>query len=128
MAVKRFNLDENFDDMSKYIKEPKEAQAPVQQEEVAVSKEVTVETQKSYNEPDKLFRRNITLSEEQFWRLDYIKRRKNKVRGKDDELVTLDRLMFDMVQHCLDTQYASTKKKFEEHKANEKEDDDEDWV
>jgi hypothetical protein len=40
--------------------------------------------------PDKLFRRNITLSEEQFRKLELIKKMKNKERGKSDELVTLD--------------------------------------
>lgn len=53
--------------------------------------------------PDKLFRRNITLSEEQFRKLELIKKMKNKERGKSDELVTLDKLMFDMIQMYLDS-------------------------
>lgn len=54
-------------------------------------------------QPNKLFRRNITLSEEQFRKLELIKKMKNKERGKDDELVTLDKLMFDMIQQYLDS-------------------------
>lgn len=53
--------------------------------------------------PDKQFRRNITLSEEQFRKLELIKKMKNKERGKSDELVTLDKLMFDMIQMYLDS-------------------------
>ena len=54
-------------------------------------------------QPNKQFRRNITLSEEQFRKLELIKKMKNKERGKDDELVTLDKLMFDMIQQYLDS-------------------------
>lgn len=130
MAVKRFNMDDNFDDVNAYIEKPKEIQTQAKVAEPVVEHVMSIEEKKETSSatPDKLYRRNITLSEEQFWRLDYIKKRKNKVRGKDDELVTLDKLMYDMVQHCLDTQYASTKRKFDEHKANEIEDEDEDWV
>lgn len=53
--------------------------------------------------PDKQFRRNITLSEEQFRKLELIKKMKNKERVKSDELVTLDKLMFDMIQMYLDS-------------------------
>lgn len=73
------------------------------------------EPKKSYKEPDKQFRRNITLSEELFRRLEFIKKSKNKVRGKDDEMVTLDKLMFDMVQRCIDEQYPETKAMFEKY-------------
>lgn len=54
-------------------------------------------------QPNKQFRRNITLSEEQFRKLELIKKMKNKERGKDDELVTIDKLMFDMIQQYLDS-------------------------
>lgn len=81
-----------------------------------IASEAKPETQeKSYKLPDKLFRRNITLSEEQFRKLEFIKKKKNKERSKDDELVTLDRLMFDMIQHCLDTQYPEADVMFEKY-------------
>lgn len=70
---------------------------------------------RNYREPDKQFRRNITLSEEQFRKLEFIKKMKNKARSKDEELVTLDKLMFDMVQHCLDTQYPEASIMFEKY-------------
>lgn len=126
---KRFNMDDMMEDVNAYIEKPNEAPAPNQPENTTEQKAEPVQADpKPYSEPDKAFRRNITLSEELFWRLDYIKKRKNKNRGDGSEFVTLDRLMFDMVQYCLDTQYASTKRKFEEHKATEKDDEDEDWI
>ena len=68
-------------------------------------------------QPNKLYRRNITLSEEQFRKLELIKKLKNKERGKDDELVTLDKLMFDMIQQCLDSnQYPEVNVAFEKYK------------
>ena len=122
-------MEDMMEDVNAYIENPKDLPMSVQPETVTEQKEdpVQIET-KSYSEPNKVFRRNITLSEELFWRLDYIKKRKNKNRTEGAELVTLDRLMFDMVQYCLDNQYASTKRKFEEHKATEQEDDEEDWI
>jgi len=85
--------------------------APIQIEEAPKPEEPKI----SYKEPDKQFRRNITLSEELFRRLEFIKKSKNKSRSKEDELVTLDKLMFDMIQHCLDTQYPETKAMFEKY-------------
>lgn len=133
MGKKRFNLDDNFDDVVSYIDTPKEvpaAAAPAVPSEVkekpkAVNEQKDVTGKEvSYNEPNKLFRRNITLSEEIYWRLNYIKDRKNKNRSDGDKLVTVDGLMFEMIQQCLDTQYASTKKKFDEYKS----DDSEEWI
>lgn len=67
-------------------------------------------------QPNKLYRRNITLSEEQFRKLELIKKMKNKERGKEDELVTLDKLMFDMIQMCLDSnQYPEVNAAFEKY-------------
>lgn len=85
--------------------------APSSTEEVSIPEE----PKKSYKEPDKQFRRNITLSEELFRRLEFIKKSKNKARGKDDEMVTLDKLMFDMVRRCIDEQYPETKAMFEKY-------------
>lgn len=133
MGKKRFNLDDNFDDVVNYIDTPKDIPAPAAPAAPAEVKETpkAVNEQKdvtgkegAYNEPNKLFRRNITLSEEIFWRLNYIKDRKNKNRSDGDKFVTIDGLMFDMIQQCLDTQYASTKQKFEQYKN----DDAEDWI
>lgn len=69
--------------------------------------------------PDVKFKRNITLSEEMLWRLNYIKERKNKNRAKGDKFVTIDQLMFEMVQFALDEKFGSTKKKFLESKEDE---------
>lgn len=133
MGKKRFNLDDNFDDVVSYIDTPKEvpaAAAPAVPSEVKETPKAVYEQKDvtgkevSYNEPNKLFRRNITLSEEIYWRLNYIKDRKNKNRSDGDKLVTVDGLMFEMIQQCLDTQYASTKKKFDEYKN----DDSEEWI
>lgn len=68
-----------------------------------------------HKEPNKLYRRNITLSEELFRRLEFIKKAKNKARSKDDDMITLDKLMFDMVQKCLNEQYPETKAMFEKY-------------
>lgn len=120
MGKKRFNLDESFNDVGNFIETPKEIPVPIEnptppvQEAVAhISKPEIKEA--SYTIPDKKYRRNITLSEEQFRRLEFIKKSKNKNRDKEDELVTLDKLMFDMIQHCLDTQYPETKAMFEKY-------------
>lgn len=69
--------------------------------------------------PDVKFKRNITLSEEMLWRLNYIKERKNKNRAKGDKFVTIDQLMFEMVKFALDEKFGSTKKKFIESKEDE---------
>lgn len=122
MGKKRFNLDDNFNDVNTYIETPKEAPAPAQPTKEETPK--PEEPKKSDSEPNKQFRRNITLSEEVYWRLNYIKDRKNKNRSEGDKFVTIDGLMFDMIQQCLDAQYASTKKKFEDYKNEETED----WV
>lgn len=95
----------NDDDFEHFDKKPDTKKA--------LSKKALPKT--NYSEPDKQFRRNITLSEEQFRRLEFIKKSKNKTRSKEDELVTLDKLMFDMIQHCLDTQYPETKAMFEKY-------------
>lgn len=130
MAKRRFNLDDNFNDVVSYIETPKENHAPVSaavKVEEPEKKTDTPSREKEsvpYSEPNKLFRRNITLSEEMFWRLNYIKDRKNKNRSDGDKFVTIDGLMFDMIQQCLDTQFASTRNKFEQYKN----DDAEDWV
>lgn len=120
MGKKRFNLDESFNDVGNFIETPKEIPAPIEnptspvQEAVATISKPEIK-EASYTIPDKQYRRNITLSEEQFRRLEFIKKSKNKSRGKEDELVTLDKLMFDMIQHCLDTQYPETKAMFEKY-------------
>ena len=77
-------------------------QAPVEQI-VEVKPEPIKDLRSEMKLPDKQFRRNITLSEEQFRKLELIKKMKNKERGKSDELVTLDKLMFDMIQMYLDS-------------------------
>ena len=129
MAKRRFNLDENFDDVVSFIEKPKDvpapeaAQLPKSEEAVTVASDKKIEKLSS-NEPNKIFRRNITLSEEVFWRLNYIKDRKNKNRTAGDKFTTIDGLMQEMIQQCLDSQYASTLKKFEEYKNDEMEE----WV
>lgn len=129
MGKKRFNLDDSFDDVNNFIESPQEkiVDTPDSIAEVvaAVSAKPEPEQEKSSSIPNEKYRRNITLSEELLWRLNYIKERKNKSREKGDKFITLEGLMYDMVQHCLDTQYASTKKKFEEYKRDE---ENEDWV
>lgn len=129
MAKKRFNLDDSFNDVVNFIETPKEnpAQSPAQPAEVPQQEPAPAgkkEEPVSYKEPNKLFRRNITLSEEVYWCLNYIKDRKNKNRTDGAKFVAIDGLMFEMIQHCLDTQYASVKKKFEEYKKEEAED----WI
>lgn len=129
MGKKRFNLDDSFDDVNNFIESPQEkiVDTPDSTAEIVavVSAKPEPEQEKSSSIPSEKYRRNITLSEELLWRLNYIKERKNKNRGKGDKFITLEGLMYDMVQHCLDTQYASTKKKFEEYKRDE---ENEDWV
>lgn len=85
--------------------------APVEE----VPKQNKAQSVEAHKEPNKLYRRNITLSEEQIRRLEFIKKAKNKARSKDEEMITLDKLMFDMVQKCLDEQYPETKVMFEKY-------------
>ena len=115
MAIKRFNLDESFNDVNAYIETPKETPPQIQPTSMNEPSTKLEEPKKSYTEPDKLFRRNITLSEEQFRRLEFIKKAKNKARSKDEDMITLDKLMFDMVQKCLDEQYPETKAMFDKY-------------
>lgn len=116
MSKKRFNMDDMMEDVSAYIEKPQESASlsnkMVQEAPVPVPDTIK---QDLYKEPNKEFRRNITLSEEQFRRLEFIKKTKNKARAKGEELITLDKLMFDMVQYCLDTQYQETKVMFEKY-------------
>ena len=129
MAKKRFNLDDNFEDVAKFIEDPKDTPAPVNTAAPSVKEDAPKEPEAekeevSYKEPNKQFRRNITLSEEMFWCLNYIKDRKNKNRSEGDKFVAIDGLMFEMLQQALDSQYPSVKKKFE----NYKKEDSEDWM
>lgn len=112
---RKFDLKGVMDDVNAYIEAPKETPAPVQPKKEEEAKPEPEEPKKSYKEPDKQYRRNITLSEELFRRLEFIKKSKNKARSKDDEMVTLDKLMFDMVQRCIDEQYPETKAMFEKY-------------
>lgn len=70
---------------------------------------------KSYKEPDRKFRRNVTLSEELFRCLEFIKKNKNKTKAQGEGLITIDKIMFDMVQFCVDNQYPETKVMFEKY-------------
>lgn len=71
--------------------------------------------------PDTKYKRNITLSEELLWRLNYIKDRRNKSRAKGEKFTSIDQLMFEMVQFALDEKFGSTKRKFLESKEDEEE-------
>ena len=103
----------NDDDFENFDKKPETSESSEESKKEQPTR--TEKPKKSYKEPDKMFRRNITLSEEQFRKLEFIKKMKNKVRAKDEELVTLDKLMFDMIQHCLDTQYPEASVMFEKY-------------
>lgn len=130
MAKKRFNLMETMEDVNNFIQSPKEDKVDTEVRETN-EKEKTNEpsapgtkTESRVGEsdpsmPDVKFKRNITLSEEMLWRLNYIKERKNKNRAKGDKFVTIDQLMFEMVQFALDEKFGSTKKKFLESKEDE---------
>ena len=130
MAKKRFNLMETMEDVNNFIQSPKEDKVDTEVRETN-EKEKTNEpsapetkTESGVGEndpsvPDVKFKRNITLSEEMLWRLNYIKERKNKTRAKGDKFVTIDQLMFEMVQFALDEKFGSTKKKFLESKEDE---------
>lgn len=129
MGKKRFNLDDNFDDVGSFIDTPKDVPVPTNTPAAAVQNEPAVEQiaekkETSCKEPNKQFRRNITLSEEMFWCLNYIKDRKNKNRSEGDKFVGIDGLMFEMIQQTIDNQYPSVKKKFEDYKKE----DSEDWM
>lgn len=123
MTKRRFPDDEKKDNPFYSNEDVKNLDKPIESRNQA-GKPTPIATQeidakelakKSYSEPDKLFRRNITLSEEQFRRLEFIKKAKNKSRSKDEDMITLDKLMFDMVQKCLDEQYPETKDMFNKY-------------
>ena len=77
--------------------------------------EVQVQINNEHKLPNLKFRRNITLSEELFRRLEYIKVRKNNEREGRGKMITLDQLMFEMVQEVLDSKYPETKATFEKY-------------
>lgn len=109
MGKKRFNLDDNFNDVNTYIETPKETPVQVQPGKAEEPQQELMVPKKSYKEPDKKFRRNITLSEEQFRCLEYIKKNKNNVRAQGEGLTTIDKIMFDMIQYSIDNQYPKEK-------------------
>lgn len=130
MAKKRFNLMETMEDVNNFIQSPKEDKVDTEVRETNEKEktnepsapETKTESRVGVNDPtapDVKFKRNITLSEEMLWRLNYIKERKNKNRAKGDKFVTIDQLMFEMVQFALDEKFGSTKKKFLESKEDE---------
>lgn len=109
MGKKRFNLDDNFNDVNTYIETPKETPVQVQPSKAEEPQQEQMAPKKSYKEPDKKFRRNITLSEEQFRCLEYIKKNKNNTRVQGEGLTTIDKIMFDMIQYSIDNQYPKEK-------------------
>lgn len=109
MGKKRFNLDDNFNDVNTYIETPKETPVQVQPGKAEEPQQELMVPKKSYKEPDKKFRRNITLSEEQFRCLEYIKKNKNNARAQGEGLTTIDKIMFDMIQYSIDNQYPKEK-------------------
>lgn len=109
MGKKRFNLDDNFNDVNTYIETPKETPVQVQPGKAEEPQQEQMVPKKSYKEPDKKFRRNITLSEEQFRCLEYIKKNKNNTRVQGEGLITIDKIMFDMIQYSIDNQYPKEK-------------------
>lgn len=130
MAKKRFNLMETMEDVNNFIQSPKEDKVDTEVRETNEKEktnepstpETKTENRVGENDPtapDVKFKRNITLSEEMLWRLNYIKERKNKNRAKGDKFVTIDQLMFEMVQFALDEKFSTTKKKFLESKEDE---------
>lgn len=108
MGKKRFNVDDMIDDVNNVINSTNNAQASTP----SLVQEIKI---KSHTEPDRLYRRNITLSEEQLRRLEFIKKSKNKAIDKKTGMITLDKIMFDMIQYCLDKQYPETKAMFEKY-------------
>ena len=66
---RKFNLKDAMDDVNAYIDTPKETTSPVQPNTAEETKPKQEVSTVSYKEPDKQFRRNITLSEELFRRL-----------------------------------------------------------
>lgn len=147
MAKKRFNLIDTMEEVNNFIQTPKEEpkeeivengidgtnedngpgkpnesfQAEGQSAPTPETKEESRVGEGDPTVPNAKYKRNVTLSEELLWRLNYIKERKNKSRAKGDKFVTVDQLMFEMVQFALDEKFASTKKKFLESKEDEEE-------
>lgn len=143
MAKKRFNLMDTMEEVNSFIQTPKEEKTengidgtnednrPGKPNEPFQTEGQSVPTPETKEEsgvggddptaPNTKYKRNITLSEELLWRLNYIKERKNKSRAKGDKFVTVDQLMFEMVQFALDEKYSVTKKKFLESKEDEEE-------
>lgn len=135
MAKKRFDFKSTMEEVNSFIQAPKEDAIKIggqteynnhsnkeEQPTPASAPETKAESGVEENDPtvpDVKFKRNITLSEEMLWRLNYIKERKNKNRAKGDKFVTIDQLMFEMVQFALDEKFGSTKKKFLESKEDE---------
>ena len=135
MAKKRFDFKSTMEEVNSFIQAPKEDTIRIggqteynnhsnkeEQPTPASAPETKTESRVGENDPtapDVKFKRNITLSEEMLWRLNYIKDRKNKNRAKGDKFVTIDQLMFEMVQFALDEKFGSTKKKFLESKEDE---------
>lgn len=143
MAKKRFNLMDTMEEVNNFIQSPKEEAITdsgsnvtnesngsnhTDEQNINDKTTETPEAKKTTSDgvgendptvPDVKYKRNITLSEEMLWRLNYIKERKNKSRAKGDKFVTIDQLMFEMVQFALDEKFATTKKKFLESKEDE---------
>ena len=135
MAKKRFDFKSTMEEVNSFIQAPKEDTIRIgdqteynnhsnkeEQPTPAFAPETKTESgvgESNPTAPDVKFKRNITLSEEMLWRLNYIKERKNKTRAKGDKFVTIDQLMFEMVQFALDEKFGSTKKKFLESKEDE---------
>lgn len=131
MAKRVYNLYQDMEESAKQLRETIQERDAMESQ----AEEPTNDTQPSESEtkiesgageydpsaPDAKYKRNITLSEEILWRLNYIKERKNKSRAKGDKFVTVDQLMFEMVKFALDEKFASTKKKFLESKEDEEE-------
>ena len=103
----------NEDDFDHFDQKPYVPSPVVQQQVVNTVSETPVV--KSYKEPDRKFRRNVTLSEELFRCLEFIKKNKNKTKAQGEGLITIDKIMFDMVQFCVDNQYPETKVMFEKY-------------
>lgn len=132
MAKKRFDLTDTMEEVNNFIQSPKEEKnenstygstnGDEPNRTNAAECEAKTESRVGENDPsvpDVKYKRNITLSEEMLWRLNYIKEKKNKSRAKGDKFVTIDQLMFDMVQFALDEKFGSTKSKFLESKKDE---------
>lgn len=124
MAKKRFDLIDTMEEVNNFIQSPKEERVENGSDVANKPSEPAIKNESGVGEydptvPNAKYKRNVTLSEEMLWRLNYIKERKNKSRAKGDKFVTVDQLMFEMVQFALDEKFASTKKKFLESKEDE---------